>query len=197
MTGRGAPIGRERAYGMAGLILVMGGARSGKSRWAERLASAHRRVVYLATAQPGDAEMAQRIARHRADRPAHWRTVEELFSPGAALAPALDAEPADAVLLDCVTMLLSNHLLQAEEGFEERARRELTQLLRLAQERGLVLIAVTNEVGAGVVPEHRLGRLFRDAQGRLNQWLAREAEQVWACIAGIAVDLRQIGAVIP
>ncbi|MBP2018432.1 adenosylcobinamide kinase/adenosylcobinamide-phosphate guanylyltransferase [Symbiobacterium terraclitae] len=182
---------------MAGLILVMGGARSGKSRWAERLASAHRRVVYLATAQPGDAEMAQRIARHRADRPAHWRTVEELFSPGAALAPALDAEPADAVLLDCVTMLLSNHLLQAEEGFEERARRELTQLLRLAQERGLVLIAVTNEVGAGVVPEHRLGRLFRDAQGRLNQWLAREAEQVWACIAGIAVDLRQIGAVIP
>ncbi|MFO7273535.1 MAG: bifunctional adenosylcobinamide kinase/adenosylcobinamide-phosphate guanylyltransferase [Bacillota bacterium] len=182
---------------MAGVILVLGGARSGKSRWAERLTSAHRRVIYLATGQAGDAEMAERIARHRANRPAHWRTVEEGLKPAEALARALAEEPADAVVLDCVTLLLSNHLLQAEEGFEERARRELARLIHLTRERGILLIAVSNEVGAGLVPEHRLGRLFRDAQGRLNQWLAREADQVYACLAGIAVDLKQIGTVIP
>lgn len=190
------PEGSE-AMRMAGVILVLGGARSGKSRWAEHLASPFRRVVYLATGRAGDAEMADRIARHRASRPAHWRTVEEELRPAAALAQALHEAPADAVLLDCVTLLISNHLLQGEEGFEARARQELAQLLSLTRERGALLVAVSNEVGAGLVPEHRLGRLFRDAQGRLNQWLAREADQVYACVAGIAVDLRRIGTVIP
>lgn len=181
---------------MGRLILVLGGARSGKSRFAERLAGEHRRVIYLATGQAGDAEMAERIARHKAARPAHWRTVEEGLCPAAALEQALAAGPADAVLLDCVTFLVSNHLLQAEEGFEARAQQELLRLMRLTRERGIDLIAVSNEVGMGLVPEYPLGRLFRDAQGRINQLLAREAEQVYACFAGIAVDIRRIGEVI-
>jgi adenosylcobinamide kinase/adenosylcobinamide-phosphate guanylyltransferase len=181
---------------MGRLILVLGGARSGKSRWAERLAAAHRRVIYLATGEAKDAEMAARIARHRAARPPHWRTVEEPLFPAAALERALAEDPADAVLLDCVTMLLSNHLMHGEEGFEERAQQALLALVHLAREREICLIAVANEVGMGLVPESLYGRLFRDAQGRINQRLAREADQVYACIAGIAVDVKRIGEMI-
>lgn len=180
---------------MGRLILVLGGARSGKSRWAERLAGSFRRVVYLATGEAKDEEMAARIARHRAARPAHWRTVEEPLDPAAALERAVAEAPADAVILDCVTMLLSNHLM-AGEGFEERAEAALLRLVHLARERGICLIAVSNEVGMGVVPASPAGRLFRDAQGRINQRLAREADEVWACLAGIAVDLKRIGEVI-
>lgn len=181
---------------MARLILVVGGARSGKSRYAERLASEHAHVVYLATGQNTDEEMAERIRRHRAQRPAHWRTAEEGFLPAEAVRQALAEGPADAVLLDCVSFLLANHLMQAEEGFEERSRTALSELITLCRERGLTLIAVSNEVGMSVVPVEKLGRLFRDAQGRINQLLAREADAVYACISGIAVDIRQIGQVI-
>ncbi|MFZ5826340.1 MAG: bifunctional adenosylcobinamide kinase/adenosylcobinamide-phosphate guanylyltransferase [Bacillota bacterium] len=181
---------------MGRLILVLGGARSGKSRFAERLAAAHKDVIYLATGQVTDEEMAERIAHHRATRPAHWRTAEEGLHPAAALREAMAAGPANAVLLDCVSFLLANHLFQGEERFEERARVALTELIDLCRRQGITLIAVSNEVGMGLVPEHTLGRLFRDAQGRLNQLLAREADAAHACIAGIAVDLKQIGQVI-
>lgn len=181
---------------MGRLILVLGGARSGKSRWAEHLAKGYRRVIYLATGEAKDGDMAERIARHRAARPAHWRTVEEPLDPAAALERALAEAPADGVLLDCVTLLLSNHLMQGEEGFEERAQEALLRLVHLARQREICLIAVANEVGMGIVPVHRSGRLFRDAQGRINQRLAREADEVYVCIAGIAVDIRRIGEVI-
>lgn len=178
------------------LTLVIGGARSGKSRYAERLAARYDRVIYLATGQVFDEEMAERIALHRAQRPAHWVTVEEGMTPASALRQRLADGGADAVLLDCVSFLLSNHLLANEEGFEERARQELLALLHLCRESGVDLVAVSNEVGMALVPEYKLGRLFRDAAGRLNQLLAREAEQVYACFAGIAVDLKKIGEVI-
>ncbi|MFZ5814746.1 MAG: bifunctional adenosylcobinamide kinase/adenosylcobinamide-phosphate guanylyltransferase [Bacillota bacterium] len=181
---------------MGELILVLGGARSGKSRYAERLAADYAKVIYLATGQVTDSEMAERIALHRASRPASWRTVEEGYQPASALRQALGEGPAEAVLLDCVSFLVTNHLLAAEEGFESRARQALLELLHLCRERELHLIAVSNEVGMALVPEHRLGRLFRDAQGRINQLLAREADRVYACIAGIAVDLKRIGDVI-
>lgn len=181
---------------MGRLILVVGGARSGKSRHAERLAATHRDVIYLATGLSTDEEMAERIRRHRADRPAHWRTVEEGFRPAEAVRQALAEGPADAVLLDCVSFLLANHLMQAEAEFEERGRTALIELITLCRKQGLTLIAVSNEVGMSVVPDHKWGRLFRDAQGRLNQLLAREADAVYACIAGIAIDIKQIGQVI-
>jgi adenosylcobinamide kinase/adenosylcobinamide-phosphate guanylyltransferase len=181
---------------MGRLTLVIGGARSGKSRYAERLASGYSHVIYLATGQVTDGEMAERVALHRAVRPAHWRTVEEGFWPAEALRLALADGPVDAVLLDCVSFLLSNHLLADEAGFEARARQALVELIALCRERDIALIAVANEVGMSLVPEYRLGRLFRDAAGRLNQLLAREADQAYACFAGIAIDLKRIGEVI-
>ena len=188
---------------MGRLTFVLGGARSGKSRFAEQLAARYEAVTYLATGQVTDAEMAERIARHRADRPPHWRTVEEAYRPAAALQAAA-AVPAAArgreaagtpgvggvVLLDCVSFLVSNHLLRDEAACEAAVLHELGALLDLETD----VIAVSNEVGMGVVPEHRLGRLFRDVLGRVNQHLAAQAEQVYVCWAGIPVEIKRLAA---
>lgn len=181
---------------MAGLIYVTGGARSGKSRYAERLASRFKHVIYLATGQVTDGEMAERISLHRASRPGYWWTVEEGYAPAPAIRQALAESPADAVLLDCVSFLVTNHLLADEVGFEAAARQAILELIHLCREEQVTLIAVSNEVGMALVPEYRLGRLFRDGLGRINQLLAREAEQAYLCVSGIAVDLKQIGDVI-
>lgn len=158
------------------LVLVTGGARSGKSRFA--LARAQRLglpQVYLATAQAGDDEMAERIAAHRAERGAAWRTVEEPVHVVAALA----AEDGHAVLLDCLTLWLSNLLLAGADL--AAAADGLCDTLAL---RRCALVCVTNEVGSGVVPESRLGRVFRDEQGRLNQRVAELADEVHLLVAG-------------
>jgi len=173
---------------MGVLTLVLGGARSGKSRYAERLAGRYDRVVYLATGQVTDDEMAERIARHQADRPAHWVTVEEGYAPAAALSRT-DLRGA-VVLLDCVSFLASNHLLQDEAGCEAALMRELAALFQLDVD----LIAVSNEVGLSVVPEYKLGRLYRDLLGRANQYLASRAERVFLCFAGIPVDIKRLRA---
>jgi adenosylcobinamide kinase / adenosylcobinamide-phosphate guanylyltransferase len=173
---------------MGMLTLVLGGARSGKSRYAERLASRYTQVIYLATGQVTDEEMADRIRRHQADRPAHWTTVEEGFVPAAALAGV--ARPGCAVLLDCVSFLVSNHLLRDEEDCEPAIMRELEALCALDVD----VIAVSNEVGMGVVPEYKLGRQFRDVLGRANQYLAARAGQVFVCWAGIPVDIKRLAA---
>lgn len=169
---------------MGKLVLVLGGARSGKSRYAERLASRYDHVTYLATGQVIDEEMAERVARHRADRPAHWRTVEEGYHPAAAL-----RDVQGVVLLDCVSFLVSNHLLRDEAKAEEAVLQELAALQGLDAD----VIAVSNEVGMGLVPEYPLGRLFRDVLGRANQYLAAQAEQVFICWAGIPVDIKRLG----
>ncbi len=174
---------KEGSDRLGRLILVLGGARSGKSRYAERLAACYDTVTYLATGAVTDAEMADRIARHRAERPAHWRTVEEGYHPAAAV-----RDVRGVVLLDCVSFLASNHLLRDEEGCEEALMKELEALADLDAD----VIAVSNEVGMGVVPEHRLGRLFRDVLGRANQYLAARAEQVFVCFAGIPVDVKRL-----
>lgn len=171
---------------MGKVILVLGGARSGKSRYAERLAAGYGEVTYLATGQATDGEMADRIARHRASRPEHWQTVEEGYHPAAAMAGARGA-----VLLDCVSFLVSNHLLRDEAGCEEAVMAELKAMCELEAD----VIAVSNEVGMGVVPEYKLGRLFRDVLGRANQYLAARAEQVFVCWAGIPVDVKRLAEV--
>jgi adenosylcobinamide kinase / adenosylcobinamide-phosphate guanylyltransferase len=165
------------------LTLVLGGARSGKSRYAEHLASRYAEVTYLATGQVTDAEMAERIARHRADRPVHWRTVEEGFHPAEAV-----AGDRGLILLDCVSFLVTNHLLRDEAGCEAAVMAELEALCRLEAD----VIAVSNEVGMGVVPEYPLGRLFRDVLGRANQYLAARAGRVFVCWAGIPVDVKRL-----
>lgn len=164
------------------LVLVTGGARSGKSRLAEELA---RRAGlprrYLATGRAFDAEMAERIARHRADRGAGWDTIEVPLDPG----PALAAGAGSVSLLDCATLWLSNQLLAGHDPAAEGAR----LIAALVAAPGPVIV-VTNEVGWGIVPENALARRFRDEQGRLNQRLAEAAETVVAVLSGLPLVLK-------
>lgn len=182
------------------LIFVTGGARSGKSRWAERLAAEaaqmHRGPVrYLATAEQRDAEMTARIARHRETRPADWETVEAPRNLAATLAPRLP--PGAVVLLDCLTLLASNIITATPEPDEATAEAalaaEIDALLALCAARSATLIVVSNEIGQGMVPMHPLSRRYRDLVGRANQRLARAAAQVWLVVSGYAVDLRAVG----
>jgi adenosylcobinamide kinase/adenosylcobinamide-phosphate guanylyltransferase len=162
--------------------LVLGGARSGKSRHALALAeAAGPRRLYLATADPGDAEMAARIARHRAERGAGWATVEAPLELPAAIAAA----EADVALVDCLTLWLSNLLLAERDP--EAATDALLAALAAAP---LPLVLVSNEVGMGLVPETPLGRRFRDAQGRLNQRVAAAVASVDFVAAGLALALK-------
>jgi adenosylcobinamide kinase / adenosylcobinamide-phosphate guanylyltransferase len=190
------------------LVLIMGGARSGKSSFADRLAaSSSRSVAFIATATAGDDEMRERIARHRASRPQGWHTLEEPLALARAVRQA--SELADVLLLDCVTLWLGNMLLQ-EPGqhdkigedefnttaklFDERAMKEIETLLAVVKSLGpnKTLIIVTNEVGLGIVPANPLGRLYRDTLGYVNQRLAQAADRVYLMVAGIAVDLKRL-----
>lgn len=180
------------------LTLVLGGARSGKSGYAEQLASASGgNVLYLATAQAWDEEMATRIANHRAQRPAHWHTVEAPLQAGAALTAALGtAPPCQVVLLDCLTLLASNVLITLPETSSEAEATaalmaEVDALLQVYQAHDLAWIIVSNEVGLGIVPPYPLGRLYRDALGRANQRLAQVADEVLFMVAGLPMVVKQ------
>ncbi len=192
------------------LILILGGARSGKSTFADRLAASSRRsVAFIATATAGDDEMRERIARHRASRSKGWHTLEEPLNLARAVRQA--AELADVLLLDCVTLWLGNMLLQEPgqydkngEGeeefnttgrlFDEKAVKEIEALLAVVQLLGpnKTLIVVTNEVGFGIVPANPLGRLYRDTLGYVNQRLAQAADRVYLMVAGMAVDIKRL-----
>jgi adenosylcobinamide kinase / adenosylcobinamide-phosphate guanylyltransferase len=161
--------------------LFLGGARSGKSRIAQAAAEAYSgRLTYLATGQAGDAEMAARIAHHRADRGPRWHTVE---CP-VALADAVAAVPDGTVMIDCLTLWLTNLML----GGHDIARQTGALRAALAATRCRVMI-VSNEVGLGIVPEHPLGRAFRDEAGRLNQDIAAAADRVFFVAAGLVLPL--------
>ena len=170
--------------------LVTGGARSGKSAFAEALATAFGLpTAYLATAQAGDAEMRERIARHRARRPAHWRSVE----CGSELAAALEREAGAerCVIVDCLTLWLAGLFDDGRQGDLE-ARREAL-LAALAGAAGTVLV-VTNEIGCGVVPLGRVSRVFVDEHGITNQRVAALCEDVTLMVSGCALPLRRGGA---
>lgn len=161
-------------------LLVLGGARSGKSRHAQGVAEAlGGRLTYIATAQAFDAEMTDRIARHRADRDARWTTVEAPVELAAAIA---QADAVDAVLLiDCLTLWTSNLLL----GEEDTERRVAELLAAIGAVRGR-LILVANETGLGIVPDNALARQFRDLAGTINQRVAGAVDAVDFVLAGIA-----------
>ena len=170
--------------GLPPVTLVLGGARSGKSRYAERLVEdAAATGTYCATATAGDAEMALRIAAHRARRKPFWHMVEEPLALAPAIAAAARADR--PLLIDCLTLWLSN-LLFAGRPIEAETE-ALCAALRLAA--GPVVL-VANEVGLGLVPETPLGRRFRDAAGRLNQEVAKIADRVVFLAAGLPLVLK-------
>ena len=177
--------------------LILGGARSGKSRAAERRAAqGGMAVTVIATAEALDAEMSARIHRHQADRPAHWRTLEEPIELAAAL--AREAAVERCVIVDCLSLWLSNLLADADTlapGADAQAlplfRRERDALLACLPTLPGHVILVANEVGLGLVPETALGRLFRDEAGRLNQALAALCPRVVFVAAGLPLVLKQ------
>jgi len=177
----------------AQLTLILGGARSGKSTHAEKLAAEiGPNVLYIATAEAGDDEMAERIIAHRAARPATWQTLEALRDVGQALTTIAD-QP-DVLLLDCLTLLVTNILLATEDKpqdeIETAIHAEIDTLLAMRRQLGIPLIIAANEVGLGLVPEYPLGRIYRDVLGRANQHLAAQADHVIFMVAGIPMVVK-------
>lgn len=204
-----------------GMTLILGGARSGKSSFAEKIArETGRPALYIATATALDDEMRERIANHRAARPPGWQTLEAPLrvgeaalnfyapplpveeGPGAGVSPLPVGEgqgvrePGGPIILDCITLLVSNALLSQPEGtpFETvmaRVREEIESLLAAQQKIGGQWLVVSNEVGLGLVPPYPLGRIYRDALGWANQRLARAASEVILMVAGIPIPIGQ------
>ena len=183
------------------LIVILGGARGGKSTFAEELAAElGRSVLFVATAEPHDEAMRVRIANHQRSRPSHWRTAEAPTGVGAVL--AAETQGAEVVLLDCLTMLSSNVLLrdasddpQADGTYDAivgRMREELEALWAWFERGEAHLVVVSNEVGMGVVPAYPLGRAYRDLLGWANRWLALRADEVYLMVAGLPVDVKAL-----
>ncbi len=167
------------------VTLVLGGARSGKSTYAEKLVEGMGPGVYLATAEAGDGEMTERIRHHQQRRGGRWTTVEEPLDLAGALGQ--HAAPEHAVLVDCLTLWLSNVM-----GAERDVDAETDALAKCLSGLPGPVVLVANEVGLGIVPETKLGRLFRDHAGRLNQTIARIAPRVVFVAAGLPLMLKDI-----
>ena len=189
------------------LILILGGARSGKSTFAQGMASKlGKKVLFVATGEPLDEEMASRIAEHKRSRPKNWRTLEIDIKVGQKLQGQI--EYADIVLLDCITLLVSNIILNPAPCHSEGAQRpknleetnsteaekqvmaEMEDLLDCINKHAGDFILVSNEVGLGLVPDNKLGRIYRDLLGKANQLLAKHASEVYFMVSGIPVKIK-------
>lgn len=181
------------------IVLVLGGVRSGKSRFGQDLAHelGGNDLLFVATAESRDDEMALRIQRHRQDRPATWTTLEQPLGVGDAIA-AMTNVPS-VILLDCLTLLVSNILLKHHDDFaaaEAGVRAEVASLVAAVQHHGATLVVVSGEVGMGVVPESSLGRQFRDLLGWANQSLAQHASATYLMVAGLPVNVTRIASTV-
>ena len=176
------------------LVLVLGGARSGKSSCAENLARQGERTLFVATAEALDDDMRRRIMKHRERRPASWDTLEEPLDPAAAIPSALAGH--DTLLFDCLTVWVSNLLLALEDEADAEAEilARAGALLDLYEQADSRWILVSNEVGLGVVPATELGRRYRDLLGRVNQLFAARADKVYLMVAGLPLELKSSGA---
>ena len=174
---------------MSRFTLILGGAKSGKTSLAlQKCEEYPAKRVYLATAQAFDGEMAERIRRHQAERGDEWRTVEEPFDPASAIA-GIDTASDAVVLLDCLTLWLSN--LMAGQGLSsDETRPKIEALLEAIKACPKDVIIVSNEVGHGIVPENKLARAFRDAAGAAHQILAARADEVIMVVAGLPMKLK-------
>ena len=186
------------------ITLVLGGARSGKSTWAQQFAEySNLPVVFLATATAGDAEMTERIVAHQSNRPAGWRTIES--AERLATPVRQQARPGELVLIDCLTLWVSNVILSQIGGadpntvtgerwlaIERDLIADIADLADLARVMSLSLVLVSNEVGMGIVPPYSLGRRYRDVLGQVNRAAAARADAVILMIAGLPVDLRRL-----
>jgi adenosylcobinamide kinase/adenosylcobinamide-phosphate guanylyltransferase len=181
------------------LIFLLGGARSGKSYYAEQWARENgNHVLYVATAQAFDDEMRERIARHREERPAHWQTLEAPLEAPQAIAEQLAESAFDTVVIDCLTLLASNLLLNLPDDCSQDEANavildEVVNLLAVCESSSATWVIVSNEVGMGVVPPTRLGRFYRDALGRANQRVAQAASDVLLLVAGLPWSLKSPG----
>jgi adenosylcobinamide kinase/adenosylcobinamide-phosphate guanylyltransferase len=198
---------------MGKLTLILGGARSGKSSYAEKRAKelGGDNVLYVATSQIKDDEMRERVDKHRSDRPSAWETVEAPRDIAQALRRAQDnalgqEHPATIILLDCVTFLVANHLMDAsapeddpfddlkDDPFDKKIEAavvaEVESLLNYVRENDVELLAVSNEVGLGLVPAYELARAYRDILGRANQILAQQADEVLFFVAGLPMKVK-------
>jgi adenosylcobinamide kinase / adenosylcobinamide-phosphate guanylyltransferase len=172
----------------ARITLVLGGVRSGKSRYAQRLAERTKRVAFVATAESrDDEEMLRKIARHRADRPSHWLTIEEPLKL-AQIVGSADSDW-DLILIDCLTLYASN-LLEANGEDLTPSLAQVDDLCASLSSSSHSVVLVSNEVGSGVVPAYALGRRFRDLAGEINQRVAAIADTVVLMVAGLPLVLK-------
>jgi len=192
-------------------ILILGGARSGKSTFAQSMAAElGEKVLFVATGEPLDEEMALRIEEHKRIRPENWRTLEIGIKVGRQLEGHIG--DAEVVLLDCLTLLVSNILMKEDRkpfsspltgedegegesskaipGAEKQVSAEMEELLECIEKHESNFIVVSNEVGLGLVPENKLGRIYRDLLGRANQLLAQHASEVYFMVSGIPVKIK-------
>ena len=184
---------------MSKVIMVTGGSRSGKSVLAEKKAREYgkRSVLYIATAIPVDEDMKERIRVHQARRDPEWGTYEGYRDLG----EVVSSTEKDTILLDCVTVLITNILMEDEKDFDKLTSREvedleaqvimeLSNIIKGARDGNKTLILVTNEVGMSVVPSYRLGRIFSDITGKANQFIASLSDEVYVSISGIPLRLK-------
>ena len=189
---------------MAKLILITGGSRSGKSSYAESIAAkTGTDILYIATALPIDSEMEARIAKHRQHRPSCWQTVEAYHDLDRVIAE--NSTGKSAILLDCVTVMLTNLLFdtarlqdldletadsKAIDDLEEQSGKEFQKLITGLPAIDIPVIIVTNELGMGLIPISRISRIFTDIHGRINQLLAAAAQEVYLCVSGIPIQIK-------
>lgn len=174
--------------------LIIGGARSGKSRFAQKLAlKSGGAVLFVATAEAGDEEMKQRIEEHRKARPPTWKTLEATTQVGRQIVQNIDQS--QTVIIDCITLLINNIFQQHEKDtdtaiIEKEVMAEIDELVNSIDRVDATSIIVTNEVGLGLVPADRVSRLYRDLLGKANQVLVQHADEVYMMVAGIPVTIK-------
>ncbi len=181
-----------QAIHRSAVTLVIGGARSGKTRYAQQLGERVENVVFVATAHAGDEEMCTKITRHRKERPQHWHTVEESLDLGGTIERY--GSGADLIVIDCLTLFAAN-LLAATEDFpadksEPEIARHIDYLCRALRATPCSVVLVSNEVGSGVVPAYPLGRRYRELLGEINQKTAQLADEVVLMVAGLPLSLK-------